>query len=316
MVGPNGSGKSTLLKILAGLELPTKGEYYFDGEVVRGPTINKVRKKATMVFQRTTVLRGSVYDNVSYGLRVRGLTKDLLKSKVDEALEIVGLIHFKDRQAHALSGGEQQRMSLARALCLDSELLLLDEPTANLDPENLSKVLEVIGLIHKKGTMIVMSTHNMTQAQEVGERIILLDQGRILEEGSLNNLFVFPSSRFLKFTRSENVFSGYSKMVEGISHIDIGGLEIKAASDKEGDISVYIRPEDIILSLKPVETSARNQLKGRIVLIEERGNVVRLKIDTGKVFAVQITKRSLSELNLSLGSIVYISFKASSVEMF
>ncbi len=316
LMGPNGSGKSTILRIMAGIESPSTGEMYFNKERVDPENLNQLRQNCTLVFQKTVLFNTSVEKNVAYGLKLRNYAAREIEELVKEALETVKLQGYEKRWARKLSGGEQQRVSLARALVLNTDLLLLDEPTANLDPRNSTIIEQTISRINQKhGKTVVMATHNIFQVESLTNRAALLDGGRIAQAGTAQEIFRSPSKSMASFARMENVFSGYSEMFEGISHIDIEGLVIKAAFDKVGEISVYVRPEDIILSLNPVETSARNQLKGRIVSVEDMENIVRLRIDAGKIFEVQITKRSLLEFNLGLGSEVYLSFKASSVEM-
>jgi len=317
VVGPNGSGKTTLLRILAALERPTSGEIYFEDVKIDDANAVLFRRRSTMVFQRAVVLGGSIHDNVAYGLRLRGLPRAEVDRRVGEALEVVGLSGLEGRSARRLSGGEQQRLSLARALALGCELLLLDEPTANLDPESLSVVKETISWLNSETeTTIVMATHNLLQAEELSERLVLLDRGEVVEAGRPSALLLTPSEEMASFARSENVFTGASRTVEGISHIDIGGgVEVKAAFSRSGRVAVHVRPENIILSRGWVESSARNEFKGRIVSVEDLGPIVRLKIDIGRVFTVQITGRSFAEMGLNLGSEVYLTFKASAVHL-
>lgn len=317
ILGPNGSGKTTLLKILAALETPSEGEVRFDGVRVDESNASDTRRRASMVFQRTVLLRGSVYDNVAYGLRMRGIAEEKIDSRVKELLETVGLETLERRRAKSLSGGEQQRLSLARALVLDSELLLLDEPTANLDPESLSIMKDVIRRMNKERRItVVMATHNLLQAEELSERVILLDGGRVVEEAHPGGLLRSPSPRMARFTRSENVFTGDSKIVEGVSRVDVGeGVVVRATFDLEGRVTIYVRPEDVIVSRGRLESSARNTLRGSVVSVEGLDSVVRLRVDVGRVFTAQITRRSLAEMGLNVGEEVYLTFKASSVQL-
>lgn len=316
VVGPNGSGKTTLLKIMAALERPTSGEVYFDGVKIDERNADRFRRRSTMVFQKPVVLRGSVRDNVEYGLKLRGLPQAEVSRRVKEALEVVGLRDLEGRSARRLSGGEQQRLSLARALALRCELLLLDEPTANLDPESLSVVKETISWLNSETeTTVVMATHNLLQAAELSERLALLDRGAVVEVGRPSALLLRPSKEMARFARSENVFTGVSRIMEGVSHIDVGGATIRAAFSRQGRVTVHVRPEDIIVSKGPLESSARNRLRGRITAIQDLDSVVRLKVDVGRVFTVQITRKSLAEMGLNVGSEVYLTFKASSVQL-
>lgn len=315
VLGPNGSGKTTLLKIIAALEMPSHGKALFDGVRIGEDNAERMRKRATLVFQRTVLLRGTVKDNVAYGLRFRDIPEDDVERRVKEALELVGLEALADRQARDLSGGEQQRLSLARALVLGCELLLLDEPTANLDPESLAIVKDVIKELSEGGTTIVMATHNLDQAEEISERILLLDHGEIVEEGRPEDLLLDQSSEMARFARSENVFTGDSRMVSGVAHIDIGGeVIVRGAFTRKGQTTIHVRPEDIIVSREKMESSARNNILGTIVGIEDYNSIVRLRVDVGRVFTIQITRRSLVEMGLNVGQEVYITFKASSVQ--
>lgn len=316
IVGPNGSGKTTLLKILAALERPTSGEVFFDGVRIDESNSARFRQKSTMVFQRNIVLGGSVYENTAYGLRLLDLSKAEMNRRIRETLEVVGLNGMERRNARRLSGGEQQRLSLARALALDRNLLLLDEPTANLDPESFSVVKETIAQLgHDREKTIVMATHNLLHVEELSDRLVLLDRGEIIEAGPPSTLLLTPSTEMARFARTENVFTGLSRAVEGISYIDIGGdVEVKAAFESSGRIAIHIRPEDIILSKDWVETSARNEFRGSIIAVEDLGPVVRLRVDVGRIFTIQITGKSFMEMGLNLGSELYISFKASAVQ--
>lgn len=199
---------------------------------------------------------------------------------------------------------------MARALVLDPQVLLLDEPTSDLDPENLSIVSDIIKEEGGK-RCVVIATHDYDQVRKLASRIVYLEEGRVLEEGDVDE--ILSGSRVAKM---ENVFTGTSRIVEGISEIDIGGsVKIKAAIKDEGRVTIEISPEDIIISKGWIETSARNEFKGRITSAVELGPIVKLKVDIGKIFTVQITKRSFDELGLNIGSDVYISFKASSIRL-
>ncbi|MFQ6074911.1 MAG: ABC transporter ATP-binding protein [Candidatus Bathyarchaeia archaeon] len=318
VLGPNGSGKTTTLRIMAGIEKPTSGEVYFDGARVDDGNRSEARKRSTMVFQRATLFNTTVYDNVAYGLKVRGCPRREIKERVRDALKLVRLEGYDGRLAVELSGGEQQRVSIARALVLDTELLLLDEPTANLDPKNVSIIEEIISWVNReRKATVVMATHNMFQAEALTDRVALLLGGRIAEVGTVYEVFGAPSRYLQGFARLENVFSGTSKITEGgTSLIDVGnGIQIEAALQKSGRVTIYTRPEDIILSRRPIESSARNVFKGRVVSLSDLGVLIRLRVDVGREFVVQITKRSFVEMRLNVGSEVFLTFKASSVHI-
>ena len=320
LVGPNGAGKTTLLKILDLLEDPTSGEVLLDGMSINYSPKDKVafRRRISMVFQQTVLFNMSIFDNVAYALRVRGKDERSIGQRVKEALELMQLRDFENKNALSLSGGEAQRVALAQALVTEPELLLLDEPTTNLDPRNVSIVEEALSLVNreKKITMI-MATHNMFQAQSLAHRVAAFNEGRIERIGTFQEIFATPSKFIADFARLENVFMGASKISkEGTSTIDIGdGMQIEATFQRLGNVSVFVRPEDIILSAQPIISSARNTFEGRITEISDLGSIVKLRVKAGKDFTVQITKRSFNEMQLNLDSKVFLAFKASAVQM-
>jgi molybdopterin-binding protein len=318
LLGPNGSGKTTLLKVLAFLVKPNTGEITFRGEAVTEKNSERIRLESTMVFQKTMLFNTSVYNSVAYGLRIRKMSKNKIDEEVNKALRLVRLEGFEKRQAKKLSGGEQQRVALARALVLKTKLLLLDEPTANLDPKNASIIEEVIATANcELKTTIVMATHNMFQAKNLPHRIALMENGRITEVGTSTEIFGRLSKTLASFAAVENTFSGNAKVTEdGITLVDIGnGVQIAATIQTSGKVSVFISPEDIILSKTRIASSARNILNGKIIEITDLGSVVRLRVDVGRSFTVQITKRSFNEMGLNINSDVFLTFKASSVQI-
>jgi len=318
LLGPNGSGKTTLLKILAFIEKPTNGEVEFKGGTVTARNTEKMRMQSTLVFQKTTLFDTSVYNNIAYGLKIRKIPKDVRNEEIKRVLRLVKLEGFEKRPARKLSGGEQQRVAIARALILKTKLLLLDEPTANLDPKNASIVEEVIATVNRElKTTIVMATHNMFQAKTLPQRIALMSDGKITEVGAPAEIFGKLSKNLARFAAVDNTFAGTAKAtVAGTTLVDIGnGVQIEVTAQRQGEASVFISPQDIILSKSAVESSARNVFKGRITEISDLGSLVKLKVDVGRSFTVQITKRSFSEMGLNLNAEVFIAFKASSVQV-
>jgi len=317
LLGPNGSGKTTLLRIMAGIEKPTSGEMRFKGAKVGDGNLNDLRLKTTMVFQKTALFNTSVYKNIAYGLRLRERSKKETDQKVREVLKTVKLEGYEKRSAKKLSGGEQQRVALARALALDTEVLLLDEPTANVDPKNVSIIEDVLSWVNReKKTTMVVATHNMFQAETLAKRAALLLEGKIVKVGAPQEIFKLPPTLLASYARLENVFSGISKITgEGTSLVDIGdGVQIETSFEKIGNTTVFVRPEDIIVSLNPIVSSARNSFEGRIVEVSDLGAIVKLRVKAGRDFTVQVTKRSFNDMQLNIDSRVFLAFKASSVQ--
>jgi molybdopterin-binding protein len=318
LLGPNGSGKTTILKILAFLENTSGGEVKIEGETITSKKEENARLKTTLVFQKTTLFDTSVYNNIAYGLKIRKVSKEELDKSVRRALKLVRLEGFESRPARKLSGGEQQRVAIARALVLESKLLLLDEPTVNLDPKNAEIIEEVIDAANRQNKLtIIMATHNMFQAKTLPHRIALMNEGKITEIGEPTEIFGKLSKNIASFAALRNTFRGTASLTEeGSTIVDIGnGVKIEITSQRQGETSIFINPQDIILSEKPIESSARNVFKGIITEVTDTGSLVKLRVDAGKPFTVQITKRSFTEMGLNLGHEVFIVFKASSVQV-
>lgn len=194
IVGVNGSGKTTLLRILAGLDSPNSGRILIRGDEADP---NQLRKNSTMVFQRSAMFGTSVFNNVAYGLRINRMPNQDVSSKVKDALALVNLDGFEKRQARKLSSGEQQRVAMARALALDRNLLLVDEPTANLDPAN-AMIIERAIKNSAQDRAVLLSTHNLAQARRLSHHVIHLYKGRVVEEGEPSRFFASPSDERTK----------------------------------------------------------------------------------------------------------------------
>ena len=192
LVGPSGAGKSTLLRILGFLEPPSKGQLYFQNQLCDGDWPQfEARRRVTMLFQDPHLLRRSVYDNVAYGLTLRGNKngRDLVETMIQQ----LGLSDLAGAQARTLSGGEAQRVALARSLVLKPDVLLLDEPTSNLDPYNIKLIEEMISRVNsEQGMTIVIVTHNVFQARRLADRVGLLLGGKLVEVGDTADFFENP----------------------------------------------------------------------------------------------------------------------------
>lgn len=178
LTGPNGAGKSTLLRVMALLETPQTGSIEFIGNGQTNPA--RQRQKVTLVEQSPYLFKGSVADNLNYGLKLRGVDSNERASRVKSTLTNVGLEGFEERQAKELSGGEVQRVALARALVLKPELLLLDEPTANIDSNSLQTYEELLSRLHQYGVTVVFSTHDPSQSRRLGGEVLRIEKGRLL----------------------------------------------------------------------------------------------------------------------------------------
>jgi tungstate transport system ATP-binding protein len=195
IVGPNGAGKSLLLRLCHRLLEPSQGHIQWHGEA-------EDKSDATfyqaMVFQRPVMLRRTVSANIEYALSLRGLNKAQRRARIEDVLELTGLAHLAHFPARVLSFGEQQKLALARAWALRPKLLFLDEPTASLDPAATYAIEEVINAIHRSGTQIIMTTHDLPQAQRLADEVLFIHQGRLLESGPAAAFFAGPTNQFAR----------------------------------------------------------------------------------------------------------------------
>jgi tungstate transport system ATP-binding protein len=189
ILGANGAGKSVLMRLMHGLLSPTSGRIEWHSTERPGAP-----RKQAMVFQRPVMLRRSAHANVAYALKVAGIPEPQRGVLVRESLESVGLLHLARRPARVLSGGEQQRLALARAWALHPEVLFLDEPTASLDPSATREIETVIRAFDAAGTKVVMATHNLGQARRLGDEILFLDQGRLVERAPVERFLSQPQT--------------------------------------------------------------------------------------------------------------------------
>jgi tungstate transport system ATP-binding protein len=194
VLGPNGAGKSLLLRLCHGLIAPSAGRVVWQGPAA-ALSPDAVRRRQAMVFQRPVLLRRSAAANIDYALALRGLSRRARRPLVEEALARVGLAALAARPARVLSGGEQQRLALARAWALHPEVLFLDEPTASLDPAATRAVEEIIEVFHRAGTKIVMTTHDLGQARRLADEVLFLHKGRLLERAPAEAFFQRPTTR-------------------------------------------------------------------------------------------------------------------------
>lgn len=189
ILGPNGAGKSVLMRLCHGLLAPTAGRIIW-----HGARNGDVRRRQAMVFQRPVMLRRSALANVIYGLKLAGKSRRECELRAMDVLEVVGLAQHAARPARVLSGGEQQRLALARAWALGPDVLFLDEPTANLDPASTHDIESIVNAIHASGTKIIMTTHNLGQARRLGDEILFISDGRLMEHTPIDHFFKEPAS--------------------------------------------------------------------------------------------------------------------------
>ncbi len=200
VIGPSGSGKSTFLRLINRLETPTSGEVYYGSQLITDKNIRLIRRKIGMVFQHFNLINNlTVLENLTLApTSLRLLSDKAAEEKAFSLLRRIGLYNKRDSYPSSLSGGQQQRVAIIRALMLDPEVLLFDEPTSALDPEMIGEVLDLIRDVLKDGMTAIIVTHEINFAKEVASRIVFIDNGRIVEEGTPNKFFTHPESPRVK----------------------------------------------------------------------------------------------------------------------
>lgn len=324
IIGPNGAGKSTLLHVLALLQASTSGEICFAGRrVSRDDDMVKLRRRMAVVFQEALLLDTSVKENVASGLRIRGVRSRDADERAAHWMKRFGVDALASRSARKLSGGEAQRVSLARAFALDPELLLLDEPFSALDaPTRFALFEDFERVLHETLVTTVFVTHDRTEAMRLGDRIVVMMGGKVAQAGEPEDVFSAPADENVAaFVGIENLIPGQVvEQLEGLALISVRGGFAEVVSDIDAGRKVLacLRPEDVVVGPVPADlptSSARNKLRGQIRRLAPMGSQVRVVVDCGFPLVALITRRSSEELGFGEGMEVLVSFKASSVHL-
>lgn len=321
VIGPNGAGKSTLVHVLALLEQPTSGTILFEGKPIADALA--YRRRVAVVFQEPLLLDTSVEENVALGLRLRGVARPQRRARALEWLERLGVSHLARRSARTLSGGEAQRVSLARAFALEPELLFLDEPLAALDQVTREGLLnDLQAILAESGTTALFITHDRAEALRLGHRVAVLMGGHLRQVGAPWQVFSSPvDEEVAAFVGVETIVPGQvTAEQDGLATITVGEQTVEAATagPVPQEVLVALRPEEVVL-WPPTEglaaSSARNRLPGTVRRLSPAGTQVRVEVDCGFTLVALVTRRSLEEMELRVGSPVVATFKAAAVHL-
>ncbi len=323
LIGPNGCGKSTLLLSLMGLLPRAAGRVRWRGEEVStGRDALALRRRMAMVLQEPLLFHGTVYENVATGLRIRGLPRREERRRAMAWLERFGLSALAERSARQLSGGESRRVSIARAMAVEPEVVFLDEPFANLDPPTRQAITDDLErTLGETGAAAVLVTHDQAEALRLSRRIVVMQRGTVVQSGTPSAVMNEPVNEFVASCMGmETIVEGVvARRVDGEVVMAVGGREISSLGAGAPGDQVYccIRPEHVTIELhSPAgSSSARNVFPARITSVASAGHYLKVKLDCGFPLVATVTAESLATLGLSRGREVFASFKATAVHV-
>jgi tungstate transport system ATP-binding protein len=319
LLGSSGAGKSTLLRILGLLESPDEGVVSVDGAPAI-PSDVAARRKISAALQSAVMFRGDVETNVSYGLKVRGVSKDL-PERVHAALSLMEIEDLRKRSVREISGGEAQRVAIARAIAVDSEVVLLDEPLAQVDePRRESLALSLKRIMRDRGSGVLWVTHDRTEALAIADRLAVIEDGVLLQSGSTTEVFARPQNeKVARLLGAENIFHGRVATNEaGLATIAVGDVRLEATSDVSpgSEALVLFRPEEVsIATTEPLQASPRNRMRATIKESIQLGAITKIYLDAPVPLVAAVTSPTYRDMALRPGSVVWASFKATSVHV-
>lgn len=307
LTGPNGAGKSTLLNILSFLAKPTTGHIEFLGEKVEHnkEDMARCRKNVVQLDQYPIMFSGTVFENVAYGLKIRKEKKAVIASRVAEMLDIVGMTKFAEADACMLSGGETKRVALARALAIYPEVLICDEPSANVDNENQEMILNALEWINKKrGTTIIFSTHYLSQGHRLADHTLLLQNGELSDVVNEN---VYRA----RVTGKESQFTLCS--VAGSVHFAVDSEKI---TENVTELKIWLDPAKVTLTQMQSgqkEQQGKGELSGHIIEITRQKALVKVCVDTGVRVIVHLEYSLYRKMSLLIGDKVKVHIPQESI---
>ena len=318
ILGPTGAGKTVLLEAIAGLYPVVKGMIWVDGREIS--QLNPEKRGIAIVYQDQALFPHlSVEENIAFGLKSQKCSKQEMKARINGIVEILGVSHLLHRSPSTLSGGEKQKVALARALVTTPSVLLLDEPLSALDPETRERMQQELAEIHRRlNVTFIHVTHDFEEAISLGHRVAVLNEGRIAQIGTPEDILRQPSSEFVaRFALSRNIFLGEAEDgKDGYASIKIGGTKLTAIAELKGKVHLSLRPEEILISREPLHSTARNSFEGTISDITDRGAMMYVTVSIPPDFICLVTHQAFRELNLRKGERVWITFKASAIHVF
>ena len=315
LVGPSGSGKSIILELLAGFRRPKSGQIFHNSEDITQASIQK--RPFRIVFQDFALFPHlNVFENIEYGIKQIEKSKAERANLITTTAQQMGIGHLLNRSVNHLSGGEKQRVALARSIICKPEVLLFDEPLSSLDVNLKDDFLEIFQHLKKSGFTILHVTHDFEEAAQLSHRIGIIENGNLIQMGEPIDFYKNPKHPFVaKFAGHKNIFKAnlIKNDIGVFAQIFESEVKILTQDVRTGDFHIFIPSEAILISEESVRSSAQNVLQGTVSEFSIFGESVQLKIDVGVSIVAKISNASFQNLKLEIGKKVYVVFKSSSV---
>jgi molybdate transport system ATP-binding protein len=323
LLGPTGAGKTSVLRCISGLARPGSGAILFNDRTWFDSTKRRFlpahKRDCTMVFAHRSLFANlDVWENVAFGMRAIGMPETVIRRRVSELLEFVGAGALAHRGTSPLSNGEAQRIAIARALAVDSGVLLLDEPLSSLDvgarPPLRAALRRRIGA---EGTTAILVTHDAAEALAFADRLVILENGAIVQEGTPAELLASPASVYAAAFAGVNYYRGVAHPSDGGTSTVLvdGETSLTVLGSWSGPVTATIDPSAVMLSLSVVQSSARNHLQGKIEHVERQGDSLRVAVASRPRIIARVSAQAASELGLAPGAEVFATFKAAEIKM-
>jgi molybdate/tungstate transport system ATP-binding protein len=318
IVGPTGAGKTVLLESIAGLNRIKNGAIWLNDMDITG--LRPEKRDISIVYQDHALFpHFSVMDNILFGLRLQKKTKKELLAARDWLADLLDIGHLLDRRPDTLSGGERQKVALARALSTGPEVLLLDEPLSALDPETREVVQEELRKLHDAlGNTIIHVTHDFEEAMVLGSRVGVIGEGQLKQVGTPEDVFRHPNSEFVaRFVMARNVLTGTArKRDDGYTGFTVDGKELLSTAVFEGVCRAAIRPEDISMSPEQFPDTTPNCFAATVKKIVDKGSTLYITASIPPDLTCLVTRRFTENAGRITGRPIYITFPPSSVHLF
>ncbi len=315
ILGPTGAGKTLLLETIMGFYKPDKGEIILDGENITD--VPPEKRKMGYVPQKCALFpHMTVRQNIEFGLKMKGKEKTERNKIATETLDLTGLKSLENRHPADLSGGEKQKVSLARVLAFQPKTILLDEPLAALDPETNKALKNELRRIHKEGRTLIHVTHDQLEGFSLGDNVAIMKSGEIVQTGKAKEIYANPQNEFVaRFLGYENLFDAQTTATEGaVSVMNVAGVTMRMSGPVNNlKSTITVRPEDITVLPHPANNAGTNFLKGKITECIDQGPIVAITVNAGICLKAVMTKSAFLEKNLETGQDAWVAFKYTSV---